>query len=90
MFYKARSRLGHGWTVSNWSTLGEMKTEGKWDGTGEAGDLTTTRTKFNYGPTTVRMDGTTSVIQEAYIQGISNRSVDDLARSIGMDGISKS
>ncbi len=32
----------------------------------------------------------TAVIQEAYIQGISTRSVDDLVKAIGMDGISKS
>ena len=32
----------------------------------------------------------TAVIQEAHIQGISTRSVDDLVRSMGMDGISKS
>ena len=32
----------------------------------------------------------TAVIQEAYIQGISTRSVDDLVRSLGMTGISKS
>ena len=32
----------------------------------------------------------TAVIQEAYIQGISTRSVDDLVKSLGMDGISKS
>ena len=32
----------------------------------------------------------TAVIQEAYIQGISTRSVDDLVRSMGMNGISKS
>ena len=32
----------------------------------------------------------TAVIQEAYIQGISTRSVDDLVRSMGMEGISKS
>ena len=32
----------------------------------------------------------TAVIQEAYIQGLSTRSVDDLVRSMGMDGISKS
>jgi transposase-like protein len=32
----------------------------------------------------------TAVIQEAYIQGISTRSVDDLVRAMGMDGISKS
>jgi transposase-like protein len=32
----------------------------------------------------------TSVIQEAYIQGISTRSVDDLVKALGMDGISKS
>ncbi len=29
------------------------------------------------------------MIQEAYIQGISTRSVDDLVKSLGMDGISK-
>ena len=32
----------------------------------------------------------TAVIQEAYIQGVSTRSVDDLARAMGMGGISKS
>jgi putative transposase len=31
----------------------------------------------------------TAVIQEAYIQGISTRSVDDLVRAMGMSGISK-
>jgi putative transposase len=32
----------------------------------------------------------TAVIQEAYVQGISTRSVDDLVKAMGMDGISKS
>jgi transposase-like protein len=32
----------------------------------------------------------TAVIQEAYIQGISTRSVDDLVKTLGMSGISKS
>ncbi len=32
----------------------------------------------------------TAVIQEAYVQGISTRSVDDLVQSMGMTGISKS
>ncbi|PMB22657.1 IS256 family transposase [Fischerella thermalis CCMEE 5319] len=32
----------------------------------------------------------TAVIQEAYIQGISTRSVDDLVQAMGMNGISKS
>jgi putative transposase len=32
----------------------------------------------------------TAVIQEAYVQGISTRSVDDLVRAMGMTGISKS
>src|SRR5215813_11445399 len=32
----------------------------------------------------------TAVIQEAYIQGISTRSVDDLVMAMGMSGISKS
>ena len=31
----------------------------------------------------------TAVIQEAYIQGVSTRSVDDLVKSLGMSGISK-
>ena len=30
------------------------------------------------------------MIQEAYIQGISTRSVDDLVKALGMEGISKS
>ena len=32
----------------------------------------------------------TAVIQEAYIQGVSTRSVDDLVKAMGMEGISKS
>ena len=32
----------------------------------------------------------TAVIQEAYIQGVSTRSVDDLIKALGMSGISKS
>ncbi|ABC23701.1 transposase [Rhodospirillum rubrum F11] len=32
----------------------------------------------------------TAVIQEAYIQGISTRSVDDLVQAMGMSGVSKS
>jgi transposase-like protein len=32
----------------------------------------------------------TAVIQEAYVQGISTRSVDDLVRAMGVEGISKS
>jgi transposase-like protein len=31
----------------------------------------------------------TAVIQEAYVHGISTRSVDDLVKALGMDGISK-
>ena len=32
----------------------------------------------------------TAVVQEAYIQGVSTRSVDDLVNAMGMSGISKS
>jgi transposase-like protein len=32
----------------------------------------------------------TAVIQEAYIQGISTRSVDELVKAMGMSGICKS
>ncbi len=32
----------------------------------------------------------TAVIQEAYIQGVSTRSVDDLVKAMGMSGISRS
>jgi len=31
-----------------------------------------------------------AVIQEAYVQGISTRSVDDLVRAMGLEGVSKS
>jgi len=31
-----------------------------------------------------------AVVQEAYVQGVSTRSIDDLVRAMGMDGISKS
>ena len=31
-----------------------------------------------------------AVIQEAYVQGISTRSVDDLVKALGMSGVSKS
>jgi transposase-like protein len=32
----------------------------------------------------------TAVVQEAYVQGVSTRSVDDLVQATGMSGISKS
>lgn len=32
----------------------------------------------------------TALIQEAYIQGVSTRSVDDLVKALGMSGVSKS
>jgi len=32
----------------------------------------------------------TAVIQEAYIQGVSTRSVDDLVKAMGITGVSKS
>jgi putative transposase len=32
----------------------------------------------------------TAVIQEAYVHGISTRSVDELVKAMGMEGISKS
>ncbi len=31
-----------------------------------------------------------AVVQEAYVQGVSTRRVDDLVKSLGMTGISKS
>jgi len=31
----------------------------------------------------------TAVVQEAYVQGVSTRSVDDLVQAIGITGISK-
>ena len=31
-----------------------------------------------------------SVVQEAYVHGVSTRKVDDLARALGIDGISRS
>jgi transposase-like protein len=31
-----------------------------------------------------------AVVQEAYVQGVSTRSVDDLVQAMGMSGISKS
>lgn len=41
-------------------------------------------------PRSVAEKALTAVIQEAYIQGISTRSVDDLVKALGMSGISKS
>jgi putative transposase len=41
-------------------------------------------------PRRVAEKALTAVIQEAYIQGISTRSVDDLVKALGMSGISKS
>src|SRR5215204_4120645 len=32
----------------------------------------------------------TAVIQEAYVQGVSTRKVDDLVRALGLEGVSKS
>ena len=41
-------------------------------------------------PRRVAEKALTAVIQEAYIQGISTRSVEDLVKAMGMSGISKS
>src|SRR5262245_48124273 len=41
-------------------------------------------------PRRVAEKALTAVIQEAYVQGISTRSVDDLVKALGMSGISKS
>ena len=41
-------------------------------------------------PRRVAEKALTAVVQEAYIQGISTRSVDDLVQAMGMSGISKS
>jgi putative transposase len=41
-------------------------------------------------PRRVAEKALTAVIQEAYIQGVSTRSVDELVRAMGMSGISKS
>jgi putative transposase len=41
-------------------------------------------------PRRVAEKALTAVIQEAYVQGISTRSVDDLVKAMGMSGISKS
>jgi transposase-like protein len=41
-------------------------------------------------PRRVAEKALTAVIQEAYIQGVSTRSVDDLVKALGMSGISKS
>ena len=41
-------------------------------------------------PRRVAEKALTAVIQEAYVQGVSTRSVDDLVQSFGMSGISKS
>src|SRR5713226_4730785 len=41
-------------------------------------------------PTATAEKALTAVIQEAYIQGISTRSVDELVKAMGMEGISKS
>jgi hypothetical protein len=42
------------------------------------------------GPRRIAERALTAVIQEAYIQSVSTRSVDDLVKSLGMSGISKS
>jgi putative transposase len=41
-------------------------------------------------PRRVAKKALTAVVQEAYVQGISTRSVDDLVRAMGMEGIFKS
>ena len=41
-------------------------------------------------PRRVAEKALTAVIQEAYIQGISTRSVDALVKALGMSGVSKS
>src|ERR1700737_3846544 len=42
------------------------------------------------GPRRMAEKALTAVVQEAYVQGVSTRSVDDLVQAMGMTGISKS
>ena len=42
------------------------------------------------GPRRMAEKALAAVVQEAYIQGVSTRSVDDLVQAMGMSGISKS
>jgi transposase-like protein len=44
---------------------------------------------FPFEPRRMAEKALTAVIQEAYTQGISTRSVDDLVKAMGMSGISK-
>lgn len=41
-------------------------------------------------PVSGRRGRLTAVVQEAYVHGVSTRSVDDLVQAMGMSGISKS
>src|SRR3954465_13543233 len=69
---------------------------GAWETRGGAGELRIPKLrKGSYlpaflEPRRLAEKALTAVVQEAYIQGISTRSVDDLVRAMGMEGISKS
>ncbi|MET3597909.1 transposase-like protein [Mesorhizobium shonense] len=46
--------------------------------------------RVSFEPRRMAEKALTAVIQEAYVQGVSTRSVDDLVKAMGMSGISKS
>jgi transposase-like protein len=46
--------------------------------------------KGSYEPRRIAEKALTAVVQEAYVHGVSTRSVDDLVKAMGMSGISKS
>src|SRR5208337_152435 len=46
--------------------------------------------RASWSPRRMAEKALTAVIQEAYVQGVSTRSVDDLVKALGMSGVSKS
>ena len=87
---------GHGERSENWTNLRNGYRDRDWQT--RAGTVELRIPKLRRGsyfpgflePRRMAEKALTAVIQESYIQGISTRSVDELVKAMGLEGISKS
>src|SRR5438876_1717625 len=75
-----------------WHSLSTSSTAcWRWDAQATSGSYETTRTRDHCVHRLIHATRSlAAVVQEAYVQGVSTRSVDELVKAMGMTGISKS
>src|ERR1700740_3208181 len=98
MELEVEAKTGAAWGEKSAERLAQRNgyRERDWETRGGTGELQIPKLRkgsyfpFFLEPRRLAEKALTAVIQEAYIQGISTRSVDDLVKAMGMSGISKS